>query len=118
MLTSYAFIADFSMGRGMVKNLVQKGNLSKAVLIQNRTRARSDKLAEALGQDKVQAVDSVQEAVSQSDIIFSCLGGQALARLLLVAYLTIFPSQSQETMLLYRRLLKQRPPLTSRASFL
>lgn len=67
------------MGRGMVKNLVEKGKLSKPVLIQNRTRARSDKLAEALGQDKVIAVDSVQEAVSKSDVIFSCLGGLSLA---------------------------------------
>lgn len=64
----------------MVKNLVEKGNLSKPVLIQNRTRARSDKLAESLGNDKVTPVDSVQEAVSKSDIIFSCLGGLSCSR--------------------------------------
>ena len=62
------------MGRGMVKNLVEKGNLSKPLLIQNRTAARSEKLAEALGKDKVIAVATVEEAVKQSDIIFSCLG--------------------------------------------
>lgn len=63
-----------SMGRGMVKNLVEKGNLSKPVLIQNRTVARAEKLAEALGKDKVTPVTTVEEAVKQSDIIFSCLG--------------------------------------------
>jgi hypothetical protein len=68
-----------SMGRGMVKNLVVKGNLSKPVIIQNRTRARSDKLAEALGSGKVTPVDTVEEAVRQSDIIFTCLGEGVLS---------------------------------------
>ena len=53
--------------------LVEKGNLAKPLLIQNRTRGRADKLAEALG-DKVEVVESVQDAVSRSDIVFTCLG--------------------------------------------
>lgn len=62
------------MGRGMVKNLVEKGNLSKPLIIQNRTFARSEKLAATLGQDKVTPVATVEEAVKQADVIFSCLG--------------------------------------------
>lgn len=62
------------MGRGMVKNLVEKGNLSKPVLIQNRTYARSEGLADSLGKDKVKPVKTVEEAVKESDVIFSCLG--------------------------------------------
>lgn len=62
------------MGRGMTKNLIEKGGLSKPVLVYNRTRARSDKHVDALGSEKVKALDTVAEVVSASDIIFSCLG--------------------------------------------
>lgn len=53
---------------------MEKGNLSKPLIIQNRTRARSDKLASSLEKDKVQVVDSVEEAVRKADIVFTCVG--------------------------------------------
>lgn len=62
----------------MVKNLVEKGNLKRPLIIQNRTRARSEKLAQQLGgKDRVEVVDTPAEAVAKSDIIFSCLGDDA-----------------------------------------
>lgn len=58
----------------MVANLVKKANLSKPLIIQNRTRSRSDQLASKLGEKTVRVVDSVQDAVKEADIIFSCVG--------------------------------------------
>lgn len=75
-----AWLGLGNMGRGMVKNLVEKGNLAKPLIIQNRTRGRSDKLAEELGKDKVVVVSDVQEAVQKSDIIFTCVGDDAAIR--------------------------------------
>lgn len=60
------------MGRGMCKNLVEKGNLSEPLLIYNRTTKRADDLASKIGHSTV--VGSVPEAVSKADIIFYCLG--------------------------------------------
>lgn len=62
------------MGRGMCVNLVKKGGLSKPLIVQNRTRTRSDKMVADLGHEKVEAVDTPDEAVKRSDIIFTCLG--------------------------------------------
>ena len=48
-----AWIGLGNMGRGMVKNLVEKGDFTSPLAIYNRTTARSEKLAEALPSDKV-----------------------------------------------------------------
>jgi 3-hydroxyisobutyrate dehydrogenase-like beta-hydroxyacid dehydrogenase len=57
----------------MCKNLVEKGNLDRPLILYNRTVQRSEDLAAKLGKDKTLVVKSVEEAVSQSDIIFACL---------------------------------------------
>jgi len=57
----------------MVKNLVEKGELEKPVLIFNRTQQRSVDLEKSLPAGKV-TIASVEQAVSKSDIIFICLG--------------------------------------------
>ena len=58
----------------MCKNLVEKGNLDKPLIIFNRTTKRATELKEKLPSGKATIVSSVEEAVSKSDIIFTCLG--------------------------------------------
>ena len=59
----------------MCKNLVEKGNLEKPLIIYNRTAHRAISLKEQIGHCLV--ADSIKVAVSQSDIIFSCLTNDA-----------------------------------------
>ncbi|OTB03325.1 hypothetical protein M426DRAFT_321896 [Hypoxylon sp. CI-4A] len=66
-----------NMGRGMVKNLVEKGNLDKPVLIYNRTKKRAEDLAAKLPEGKTQIVDSVEEGLKKADIIFTNLTNDA-----------------------------------------
>jgi 3-hydroxyisobutyrate dehydrogenase-like beta-hydroxyacid dehydrogenase len=56
------------------QNLVEKGELSKPLIIFNRTNTRSEQLSEKLGKDKTKVAQSIEDAVSSSDIIFTCLG--------------------------------------------
>ncbi|KAH0251777.1 hypothetical protein KCU71_g23171, partial [Aureobasidium melanogenum] len=74
MAPQIAWIGLGNMGRGMVKNLVEKGNLSNPIILFNRTQARADKLASSLGSGKAKVVSSIEEAVNASDIIFTCVG--------------------------------------------
>lgn len=96
-----------SMGRGMAKNLVEKGNLAKPLIIFNRTRARADKLADAIGKDKVKVVDAVQDAVSQADIVFTCVGERS--RLLSVE-LAAYASRAEPPLVLTFRMQAMMPP--------
>ena len=54
----------------MSKNLVLKGNLEKPLILWNRTASRATQLSEKIGHSIV--AETVQDAVSRSDIIFSC----------------------------------------------
>ena len=63
--------------QGMCKNLVEKGNLDKPLLIFNRTISKATELESKLIQDKSKAVKSLDDAVRGSDIIFTCLGDDA-----------------------------------------
>ncbi|KAF2111120.1 6-phosphogluconate dehydrogenase-like protein NAD-binding protein [Lophiotrema nucula] len=74
MAPQLAWIGLGNMGRGMCKNLVEKGNLDKPLIIYNRTKNRADDLAAKIGTDKAKIVDNVADAVKNSDIIFICLG--------------------------------------------
>ena len=56
----------------MCKNLVEKGYLPKPLIIYNRTTKRAEDLAAKIGNSKVST--SITDVVSQSDIIFYCLG--------------------------------------------
>ena len=58
----------------MVKNLVEKGQLDKPIIIFNRTTARSEKLAESLPSGKVKVAKTIDEAVGPADIVFTCVG--------------------------------------------
>ena len=54
----------------MSKNLVQKGKLEKPLILWNRTSSRAHSLSAKIGHSIV--VDTVEDAVRQSDIIWSC----------------------------------------------
>jgi 3-hydroxyisobutyrate dehydrogenase-like beta-hydroxyacid dehydrogenase len=64
--------------QGMCKNLVEKGNLDKPLIIHNRTTSRAHDLSSKIGNSTV--ADSISSTVSQSDIIFLCLGDDAAVR--------------------------------------
>ncbi|KIW95600.1 uncharacterized protein Z519_04185 [Cladophialophora bantiana CBS 173.52] len=72
MAPRLAWLGLGNMGRGMCKNLVEKGNLSHPLIIFNRTVQRAHDLAANIGHATV--ASSVQEAASKADIIFYCLG--------------------------------------------
>lgn len=65
----------------MCKNLVEKGNLDKPLIIYNRTKKRSDDLAAKIesdiGRGKTKVVDTINDAIKESDIIMMCLGDDA-----------------------------------------
>ncbi len=73
-LTTYTRI------KGMVKNLVEKGDLDKPVILYNRTRKRADDLASSLPPGKTEVVDSVEEGVKRADIVFSIVSNDAAVR--------------------------------------
>jgi 3-hydroxyisobutyrate dehydrogenase-like beta-hydroxyacid dehydrogenase len=61
-------------GQGMCKNLVEKGNLDKPLVLYNRTKKRADDLAAKLGEGKAMVVETVADVVKNAEIIFICLG--------------------------------------------
>ncbi|PKS11567.1 hypothetical protein jhhlp_003332 [Lomentospora prolificans] len=66
-----------NMGRGMCKNLVEKGSLAEPLIIYNRTRKRSEDLAATLSPSAVEIASSVEEGVAKADIIFTCIADDA-----------------------------------------
>ena len=61
----------------MCKNLVEKGNLDKPLLLFNRTRQRADDLSQKFPEGKTKVVSTIAEAVSTADYIFICVGDDA-----------------------------------------
>ena len=61
----------------MCKNLVEKGNLSEPLIIFNRTQQRATDLQSKLPSGKSTVAPTLDEAVANSDIIFTCLGDDA-----------------------------------------
>lgn len=61
----------------MCKNLVEKGDLTKPLIIFNRTQKRATDLNAKLSSGKSTVASSLDEAVSKADIIFTCLGDDA-----------------------------------------
>lgn len=61
----------------MCKNLVEKGNLEKPLIIFNRTQKRAIDLSKSLTSGKCTVASSVDEAISKADIIFTCVGDDA-----------------------------------------
>ncbi|KIW19769.1 hypothetical protein PV08_00343 [Exophiala spinifera] len=72
MAPQLAWLGLGNMGRGMCKNLVEKGNLSHPLIIYNRTVQRAHDLSKKIGNSTVS--ESIPDMVSRADIIFYCLG--------------------------------------------
>ncbi|KAJ4300354.1 hypothetical protein N0V88_003027 [Collariella sp. IMI 366227] len=62
-----------NMGRGMCKNLVEKGSLDQPLMLYNRTKQRSIELSESLPAGKTEVIDSIADRVAKADIIFTIL---------------------------------------------
>ena len=60
--------------KGMCKNLVEKGSLDKPLIIFNRTEKRATDLSKSLPDGKSTVSTSIEDVVSRSDIIFTCVG--------------------------------------------
>ncbi|KEY70857.1 hypothetical protein S7711_00702 [Stachybotrys chartarum IBT 7711] len=69
-----------NMGRGMSKNLVEKGNLNTPLLLHNRSVQRAVDLNQRLGLGKTEVVESLEAAVPRADIIFTCLADDDAVR--------------------------------------
>jgi len=66
-----------NLQKGMCKNLVEKGQLDRPLIIFNRTQKRATDLNKSLPSGKANVASSIEEAVSKSDIIFTCVGDDA-----------------------------------------
>ncbi|KAK7956850.1 uncharacterized protein PG986_006072 [Apiospora aurea] len=73
MASQLFWIGLGNMGRGMSKNLAEKGSLDKPLLAYNRTKKRADDLVEKVGSGKAEALESVEDGVKRSNIIFTSL---------------------------------------------
>ncbi|PQE28888.1 6-phosphogluconate dehydrogenase 2 protein [Rutstroemia sp. NJR-2017a BBW] len=77
MAPQVAWIGLGNMGRGMCKNLVEKGQLENPLIIFNRTTKRAEELSSALPSGKSTVSSSIADLVAKSDIIFTCVGDDA-----------------------------------------
>ncbi|KAF4975174.1 hypothetical protein FZEAL_8003 [Fusarium zealandicum] len=62
-----------NMGRGMSKNIVEKGNLDGPLLLYNRSSQRAIDFGNNLPKGKTEVVESLAEGVSRADVVFSCI---------------------------------------------
>ncbi|KAF7548310.1 hypothetical protein G7Z17_g7135 [Cylindrodendrum hubeiense] len=62
-----------NMGRGMSKNIAQKGNLDSPLLVYNRSTKRTVDFSKSLPEGKTEVVESLADGVSRADVIFSCI---------------------------------------------
>ncbi|KAI4119174.1 MAG: hypothetical protein LQ345_000884 [Seirophora villosa] len=68
---------DLPRKEGMCRNLVEKGQLTHPLIIFNRTIQRAMDLQAAFPAGKSTVAGSIPAAVSDADIIFTCLGDDA-----------------------------------------
>ena len=62
--------------QGMSKNLAEKGQFEHPLLLYNRTSERAVEQEACLPKGSSKAVTSIEELVSASDIIFTCMTGE------------------------------------------
>lgn len=62
-----------NMGRGMTKNLVEKGPLDSPLMLYNRSTQRATDLSKKLPAGKTEVIESLEDGVTKADIIFTCL---------------------------------------------
>lgn len=63
--------------QGMAKNIVEKGDLDKPLIIFNRTQQKAHDLSAKLPSGKSTVIASIEDAVAKADVIFTCLGDDA-----------------------------------------
>ncbi|KAH7242457.1 NAD binding domain of 6-phosphogluconate dehydrogenase-domain-containing protein [Fusarium tricinctum] len=73
MAPTLLWIGLGNMGRGMSKNLVEKGNLDGPLLLYNRSTQRTTDFSATLPTGKTEVITSLAEGVSRADVIFSCI---------------------------------------------
>ncbi|KAM5348494.1 hypothetical protein ACJ41O_008318 [Fusarium nematophilum] len=73
MAPTLLWIGLGNMGRGMTKNIVEKGNLDSPLLLYNRSTQRAVDLSDALPEGKTEVVKTLAEGISRADVIFSCI---------------------------------------------
>lgn len=69
--------ASLKTNQGMCKNLIEKGDLDKPLIIFNRTEKRAVDLNAKLPPGKSTVASSLEESVAKADIVFTCLGDDA-----------------------------------------
>ncbi|KAE8149115.1 hypothetical protein BDV25DRAFT_130633 [Aspergillus avenaceus] len=69
-----AWIGLGNIGRGMSRNISQKGPQSSPIVLYNRTIAKAQAFAESIGSDKATVASTIPEAVKQATISFICVG--------------------------------------------
>lgn len=75
------FIGIGAMGYFMARNLAKHRLLhSTPLLIWNRTVKRAQKLADELGEERVRVASSIEELVTQCDIIFTNLANDEVVK--------------------------------------
>lgn len=95
----------------MCRNLAEKGNLSSPLLVFNRTEKPATDLCESVSACKITVSPTVEEAISNSDIVFICVsndvaveeifanalkkGGQSLSDKLFVDCSTVHPNTTR-----------------------
>ncbi|OJJ42747.1 hypothetical protein ASPZODRAFT_155200 [Penicilliopsis zonata CBS 506.65] len=88
--TQIAWIGLGNMGRGMCKNIVEKGPQKTPVIIFNRTAARATAFAETLGgADKATVATSIPEAVTPASVVFICVGDDPAVEQIVESILTV-----------------------------
>ncbi|KAL6354637.1 hypothetical protein LRP88_11981 [Fusarium phalaenopsidis] len=73
MAPTLLWIGLGNMGRGISKNIVEKGNLDGPLLLFNRSAQRAIDHSNSLPQGKSEVVTSLSEGISRADVIFSCV---------------------------------------------
>ncbi|KAI3399698.1 hypothetical protein diail_6047 [Diaporthe ilicicola] len=66
-----------NMGRGMAKNIAEKGQLSGPLAIYNRSKQRAVDLSASLPSGKSEVADSIEAGVAKAEVIFICLANDA-----------------------------------------
>lgn len=73
MAPKVLFIGLGNIGRGMAKNIAEKGKLDSPLLIFNRTKQRATDLSAKISPGKSEVAESLEAAATQADVIFICL---------------------------------------------
>ncbi|KAK9240136.1 NAD binding domain of 6-phosphogluconate dehydrogenase-domain-containing protein [Lipomyces kononenkoae] len=69
-MVQVAFLGLGNMGEGMISNIVTKGNLDSPLIIWNRSTSKAEQFAAG---KNITVASSIEDAVTKSDIIFSCV---------------------------------------------